>query len=96
MRMGMRLSVSMLAVARSCASGKGSPEEYYFNPLKCPLPKAPSMGLYCLYGVGIPTERSYYYLNLESDKVRQGTSLLGSPNWEDSMPRACAGHASRT
>ena len=56
-------------MARSCASGKGSPEEYYFNPLKCPLPKAPSMEMYCLYGVGIPTERSYYYLNLESNKV---------------------------
>ena len=54
----------------SCKAGKGSPEEYYFNPLKCPLPKAPSMEMYCLYGVGIPTERSYYYLNLESEEVR--------------------------
>ncbi len=56
--------------ARSCKAAKGSPEEYYFNPLKCPLPKAPSMHMFCLYGVGIPTERSYYYLNLESEKVR--------------------------
>jgi len=53
----------------SCKGGKGSPDEYYYNPLKCPLPKAPSMELYCLYGVGIPTERSYYYLNLESEEV---------------------------
>ncbi|EIE21902.1 Lecithin:cholesterol acyltransferase [Coccomyxa subellipsoidea C-169] len=54
---------------RSCKASKGSPEEYYYNPLKCPLPKAPSMQIYCLYGVGLPTERSYYYLNLESDKA---------------------------
>ena len=56
-------------VACSCASGKGSPEEYYFNPLKCPLPKAPSMQMFCLYGTNKPTERSYYYLNLESNKA---------------------------
>ena len=29
------------------------------------------MAMYCLYGVGIPTERSYYYLNLASEEVRQ-------------------------
>ncbi|KAK9918842.1 hypothetical protein WJX75_007445 [Coccomyxa subellipsoidea] len=54
---------------RSCKASKGSPEEYYYNPLKCPLPKAPSMQFFCLYGIGLPTERSYYYLNLESDKA---------------------------
>ena len=56
----------------SCKAAKGSPEEYYYNPLKCPLPKAPSMQFFCLYGIGMPTERSYYYLNLESDKVSGG------------------------
>ena len=55
--------------ACSCASGKGSPDEYYFNPLKCPLPRAPSMQMFCLYGTSIDTERSYYYLNLESNKA---------------------------
>ncbi len=53
----------------SCKAGKGKADEYYFNPLKCPLPKAPKMEMFCLYGVGIPTERSYYYLNLESEEV---------------------------
>ncbi|GAX78751.1 hypothetical protein CEUSTIGMA_g6188.t1 [Chlamydomonas eustigma] len=28
---------------------------------RVPLPRAPSFNVYCLYGVGIPTERSYYY-----------------------------------
>ena len=74
MRDNYKERVKKNLVARSCASGKGSPEEYYFNPLKCPLPKAPSMEMYCLYGVGIPTERSYYYLNLESNKVLRRSS----------------------
>ncbi|SPC65375.1 probable LRO1 - a lecithin cholesterol acyltransferase-like gene, mediates diacylglycerol esterification [Ustilago sp. UG-2017b] len=31
------------------------------NPLEAILPNAPSMKLYCIYGVGKPTERSYWY-----------------------------------
>ncbi|KAJ1030346.1 hypothetical protein NDA16_001256 [Ustilago loliicola] len=31
------------------------------NPLEATLPNAPSMKLYCIYGVGKPTERSYWY-----------------------------------
>jgi phospholipid:diacylglycerol acyltransferase len=31
------------------------------NPLVTPLPNAPSMKIYCLYGVGIETERAYFY-----------------------------------
>ncbi|CAO3645287.1 unnamed protein product [Cunninghamella echinulata] len=31
------------------------------NPLESQLPIAPNMKIYCLYGVGIPTERSYHY-----------------------------------
>ena len=65
------VSDSTLCCPCSCKAGKGSADEYYFNPLKCPLPKAPKMEMFCLYGVGIPTERSYYYLNLESEEVRQ-------------------------
>lgn len=32
------------------------------------LPDAPDMEIYCLYGVGIPTERSYVYKLSPSDK----------------------------
>ncbi|EKM80728.1 hypothetical protein AGABI1DRAFT_71227 [Agaricus bisporus var. burnettii JB137-S8] len=31
------------------------------NPLEVQLPKAPSMKIYCVYGVGKDTERSYWY-----------------------------------
>ncbi|PSK46574.1 hypothetical protein B9Z65_5542 [Elsinoe australis] len=33
----------------------------WINPLETRLPKAPSMRIYCFYGVGKPTERGYYY-----------------------------------
>eukprot|EP00557_Chaetoceros_sp_GSL56_P004278 CAMPEP_0176493536 /NCGR_PEP_ID=MMETSP0200_2-20121128/9601_1 /TAXON_ID=947934 /ORGANISM="Chaetoceros sp., Strain GSL56" /LENGTH=814 /DNA_ID=CAMNT_0017891205 /DNA_START=12 /DNA_END=2453 /DNA_ORIENTATION=+ len=34
------------------------------NPLVTPLPNAPSMKIYCFYGVGIETERAYFYRKL--------------------------------
>ncbi|KAK2770844.1 phospholipid:diacylglycerol acyltransferase [Colletotrichum kahawae] len=35
------------------------------NPLETRLPLAPSMKIYCFYGVGKPTERGYYYRSPE-------------------------------
>ncbi|GMI84103.1 hypothetical protein like AT3G44830 [Hibiscus trionum] len=35
--------------------------KYWSNPLETKLPDAPDMEIYCSYGVGIPTERSYVY-----------------------------------
>ena len=35
--------------------------ETWVNPLEARLPIAPHMRIYCLYGVGNPTERSYWY-----------------------------------
>ncbi|CAN0900445.1 Putative phospholipid:diacylglycerol acyltransferase 2, partial [Linum grandiflorum] len=35
--------------------------KYWSNPLETKLPDAPDMEIYCMYGVGIPTERSYVY-----------------------------------
>jgi len=43
---------------------------YYHDPLKCPLPRAPSMNMYNLYGVNKPVERSYHYLNILGPKVK--------------------------
>ncbi|KAH3759738.1 phospholipid:diacylglycerol acyltransferase [Pelomyxa schiedti] len=34
---------------------------YWSNPLESPLPNAPDMTVYCLYGVGKSTERAYHY-----------------------------------
>ncbi|KAI8386959.1 Lecithin:cholesterol acyltransferase-domain-containing protein [Blakeslea trispora] len=31
------------------------------NPLETRLPHAPDMKIYCFYGTGVPTERSYFY-----------------------------------
>ncbi|KAL7951196.1 LACT domain-containing protein [Trichoderma barbatum] len=33
----------------------------WINPLESRLPLAPNLKIYCFYGVGKPTERSYYY-----------------------------------
>ena len=33
----------------------------WMNPLETRLPLAPSLKIYCFYGVGKPTERSYFY-----------------------------------
>eukprot|EP00249_Psilotum_nudum_P021291 c28053_g1_i1 orf=316-2472(+) len=35
--------------------------KYWSNPLETKLPNAPDMEIYCMYGVGILTERSYIY-----------------------------------
>ncbi|XP_031497487.1 phospholipid:diacylglycerol acyltransferase 1 [Nymphaea colorata] len=35
--------------------------KYWSNPLETKLPDAPEMEIYSMYGVGIPTERSYVY-----------------------------------
>ena len=50
-------------VARSRAEVEENDKrpEKWINPLESRLPFAPSMRIYCLYGVGKPTERSYWY-----------------------------------
>ncbi|KAL7554962.1 hypothetical protein ACHAWF_018526 [Thalassiosira exigua] len=42
--------------------------KHWSDPLATQLPRAPSMSIYCLYGTGIPTERSYYY-EVSCDKL---------------------------
>ncbi|ESQ37531.1 hypothetical protein EUTSA_v10002852mg [Eutrema salsugineum] len=45
--------------------------KYWSNPLETKLPDAPEMEMYSLYGVGIPTERSYIYkLSTSSGKCK--------------------------
>jgi phospholipid:diacylglycerol acyltransferase len=66
-------------------------EDQYHNPLAAPLPEAPSMTHYCLYGVGLATEERYYYkknayiedvpyvidtsVNYASNQVRNGVKM---------------------
>ncbi|XP_040993031.1 putative phospholipid:diacylglycerol acyltransferase 2 isoform X1 [Juglans microcarpa x Juglans regia] len=44
--------------------------KYWSNPLETRLPDAPDMEIYCLYGVGIPTERAYVYKSSPSEKCK--------------------------
>nr|ANH71127.1 phospholipid: diacylglycerol acyltransferase [Lobosphaera incisa]ANH79231.1 phospholipid:diacylglycerol acyltransferase [Lobosphaera incisa] len=56
----------------SSSAHKGDDKsKYYFNPLKCPLPEAPSMRMYCFYGVGKPAERAYHYLHMQEERVEE-------------------------
>ena len=47
----------------------------WHNPVATPLPKAPSLKIYCLYGVGVPTERGYAY----KENIAEGASMHGDP-----------------
>lgn len=53
----------------SCAVDKEG-DDFYFNPLSCPLPAAPSLQMFCMYGTNNPTERAYHYQTLKTAKVR--------------------------
>lgn len=39
------------------------------NPLEVPLPNAPELKIFCFYGVGNPTERSYIYQEEEDKEI---------------------------
>lgn len=57
-------------IAENLDDPKYSHFKYWSNPLETKLPDAPDMEIYCLYGVGIPTERSYVYKLSPSDRCR--------------------------
>ncbi|CAA7025636.1 unnamed protein product [Microthlaspi erraticum] len=48
-------------IAEDLEDPKYEEYKYWSNPLETKLPDAPEMEMHCLYGVGIPTERSYIY-----------------------------------
>ncbi|KAF7823299.1 putative phospholipid:diacylglycerol acyltransferase 2 [Senna tora] len=57
-------------IAENLDDPKYTHHKYWSNPLETKLPEAPNMEIYCLYGVGIPTERSYVYKLSSSEKFR--------------------------
>ena len=54
------MSTTGIARANEIAINDSNPSSWS-NPLEARLPKAPSMKIYCFYGVGKPTERAYHY-----------------------------------
>ncbi|AGO12987.1 AaceriAFL179Cp [[Ashbya] aceris (nom. inval.)] len=54
---------------------------HWTNPLEVPLPRAPNMKIYCLYGVGNPTERAYVY-----KEERRISSLNVTIDYESDTP----------
>lgn len=47
---------------------------HWSNPLEVPLPNAPDMKIYCIYGVNNPTERAYVYQE-ETHKTNHSLNL---------------------
>lgn len=73
------LSLCYYHFVRTACSETGAkqwPEKEFLNPLKDPLPEAPSMRMYCMYGVGSPAERSYHYQHVEDANVYSTLSRL--------------------
>jgi len=56
----------------------------WVNPLETRLPKAPSLKIYCFYGIGKPTERNYYYLHETQPGVKINVSIDTSISRVDS------------
>jgi phospholipid:diacylglycerol acyltransferase len=54
-------------VAETSAEVEANEDDHrkWVNPLETRLPLAPSLKIYCFYGVGKPTERGYYYRSPE-------------------------------
>ncbi|KAF8464115.1 lecithin,cholesterol acyltransferase /Acyl-ceramide synthase [Kalaharituber pfeilii] len=52
----------------------------WVNPLEVRLPYAPSMKIYCFYGIGKPTERSYYYRDSRDPQSKLNITIDTSIN----------------
>ncbi|XP_059300394.1 putative phospholipid:diacylglycerol acyltransferase 2 [Lycium ferocissimum] len=57
-------------LAENLEDPKYSHYKYWSNPLETILPDAPEMEIFCSYGVGIPTERSYVYKMSPFDRCK--------------------------
>ncbi|RPA95048.1 Lecithin:cholesterol acyltransferase [Choiromyces venosus 120613-1] len=60
----------------------------WVNPLESRLPLAPSLKIYCFYGIGKPTERSYYFHHESKDSgSRLNVSIDTTVNGEAGSDR---------
>ncbi|GLA30039.1 hypothetical protein AnigIFM63604_001142 [Aspergillus niger] len=60
--------------AREVEENENNPRTW-LNPLEARLPLAPDLKIYCFYGVGKPTERSYYYQEERDPLVNLNVSI---------------------
>ncbi|OBZ89829.1 Phospholipid:diacylglycerol acyltransferase [Choanephora cucurbitarum] len=58
------------------------------NPLESRLPHAPDMKIYCFYGTGVPTERSYFYAL--ADEGQEEHNRTNSENDTQKQPRTAS------
>ncbi|XP_075519977.1 putative phospholipid:diacylglycerol acyltransferase 2 [Primulina tabacum] len=80
-------------VANNLDDPKYNNHKYWSNPLETKVQRVPHMEIYCLYGVGIPTERSYIYklspsnrrrsIPLQIDSSADGNCLKGGAYFVD-------------
>ena len=82
-------------------TGSLDKRKHWHDPVATKLPRASAMKIYCLYGVGVPTERSYYYKvdceKVESDSACSSSStdhvnsqICNSPSEEEEAPEGAA------
>eukprot|EP00804_Cyclotella_cryptica_P007389 CCRYP_002600-RA/>CCRYP_002600-RA protein AED:0.37 eAED:0.37 QI:330/1/1/1/0.75/0.6/5/139/633 len=62
--------------------------KHWHDPIAVPLPRAPAMKIYCLYGVGVPTERSYYY-KVDCEKLDHNQTCSSNTQY-DAQPHLCS------
>lgn len=55
------------------------------DPMTTPLPSAPSLQVFCMHGVGIPTERGYLY-RYQQDGKQPGGWRLNETDGEEGGP----------
>ena len=56
------------------------------DPLRCALPDAPSLQLFSLYGVGLPTERSYQYVHYRTRRLRERAARAAGESADHAVP----------
>jgi phospholipid:diacylglycerol acyltransferase len=63
--------------------------KHWHDPVATSLPRAPAMKIYCLYGVGVPTERSYYY-KVDREKLDNNQTSCSPDTLYDVQFHSCS------
>ncbi|KAL6754080.1 Lecithin:cholesterol acyltransferase-domain-containing protein [Haematococcus lacustris] len=90
------LSSSKETQQQAATGGRSTKEQaaampLFPNALTTPLPKAPHMTYYSLYGIGIPTERAYHYVHPDSWHPDAGSAADTSPETTSPGVAHCVG-----